>query len=144
MRNNRSVKEKIILLLLILIAFFSYSQDGMMDGEGEESNPKMKQARRVVNNGEIKILEGILIGDNNGDWYLKVNNKKYLIHFGPDFYFEELNLKLKNNDKLKIEGFFYLEQIAPILFIHNKKEYRFWLKNGDSVWKGKGKMNNKK
>jgi hypothetical protein len=51
-------------------------------------------------------------------------------------------LKLKNNDKLKIEGFFYLDQIAPILFIHNNKEYRFWLKNGDSVWKGKGKMKN--
>jgi hypothetical protein len=136
------MKEKIILLFLILITFSFYSQDGNMDAE--KSNPKMKQARRVVNNGEITTLDGILVSDNKGDWYLKVNNKKYLIHLGPDFYFEELNLKLKNNDKLKIEGFFYLDQIAPILFIYKNKEYRFWLKNGDPVWKGKGNKENKK
>ena len=133
------MKRNIIFLILILITFVSYSQEGENGG----SNLKMQQARRVVNNGEITIMEGILISDNNGDWYLKAGNEKYLIHFGPDFYMDELKLDLKDNDKLKIEGFLYLNQIAPILFIHNNKEYRFWLKNGDSVWKNTGTMKSK-
>lgn len=95
------------------------------------------KGRDIVEKGKIREVNGYLTSDGN-EWYLKTSDDKMLIHFGPEFYREEIGLNLKENMDIDIKGFIYKNEISPILIKFNGNKYTFRDENGKPKWAGKG------
>ncbi|MCK4798571.1 MAG: hypothetical protein KAT05_14415 [Spirochaetes bacterium] len=117
-----------IKTLLILFSVVLLSISAFADVRG----------RDVMTKGEIKSIEGNLKSDD-GEWLLEANGKTYEIHLGPEFYREKIGLQLKEDESVKIHGYVYENDIAPIVITYNDKEYLFRDKDGRPLWAGKGK-----
>lgn len=121
------MKSKIILIftfiLLASISVFSY-----MNGKD------------VIDKGNVSELTGVLTNDGS-EWYLESSSKKMLIHLGPEFYRDEMGLKLEENKSIDITGYVYEDEITPISVKYDGKEYIFRDNDGRPLWAGKGRGN---
>ena len=99
------------------------------------------RGRDVAGKGNIQTMEGSLAYEKN-EWYVTNSSGKFLIHIGPEFYQNEIGLKFKANEKVKITGYVYQNSIAPQTVTYNEKIYKFRDSNGRPLWAGRGKRRN--
>src|SRR4030042_4053727 len=107
------MNRKIILIaaaVFILAASFSAFAEGEVKG------------RNLVDKGKIAILEGKFKVEND-ERYLESNNKKYQIHKGPEFYQDEIGIKIAVNTDIKVTGYVYENGITPVKITVGNKDY---------------------
>lgn len=95
------------------------------------------KGRDVMEKGQVSDVSGVLSNDGT-EWYLNSSNKKMLIHLGPEFYRDEIGLKLEENKNVEINGFVYQDEISPIAVKYDGKEYIFRDQYGRPAWSGRG------
>jgi hypothetical protein len=122
--KEKKMKTKIILvfvvILLVTISVFA-------DMKGKD----------VAEKGQVSDVSGVLSTENN-EWYLNSSDKKMIIHLGPEFYRDEIGLKLEENKKIEINGFVYQDEVTPITIKFDGKEYMFRDQYGRPGWAGRG------
>jgi hypothetical protein len=94
--------------------------------------------RDVAGKGEVSDVSGFLSTESN-EWYLNSSGKKMIIHLGPEFYRDEIGLKLEENKNIEITGFVYEDEITPITVKFDGKEYSFRDQYGRPAWAGNGR-----
>jgi hypothetical protein len=112
------------------------TNQGMEDGSGMGGmGGQGKLVKRVVNNGEIVILEGILTCHEE-NWFVISGNDEYRIYIAPESYMNQIGLKLEENADIKVEGFIYEYEIVPVNIYFDDTEYMLFLENGTPPWGG--------
>ena len=96
------------------------------------------KGRDVVDKGEVSEVSGVLTTDGS-EWYLDISNKKMLIHLGPEFYRDEIGLKLEESKYIEITGYVYEDEVTPVSVNYDGKEYVFRNEDGRPAWAGRGR-----
>jgi hypothetical protein len=95
------------------------------------------KGRDVVDKGEVSEVSGVLTNDGS-EWYLDASNKKMLIHLGPEFYRDEIGLKLEEGKYIDITGYVYEDEVTPVSVNYDGKEFTFRDEVGRPAWAGRG------
>lgn len=100
------------------------------------------KGRDLTTKGEIKTLTGV-VKIENSEWYLLSENNKYLVHKGPEFYLEEIGLKINENNNITINGYVFNNEITPIRVTLDMIDYSFRDNSGRPLWAGRGQGRNR-
>jgi len=95
------------------------------------------KGKDVADKGVVSDVSGLLSTEGS-EWYLNSSGKEMIIHLGPEFYRDEIGLKLEENKNIEITGFVYEDEITPIAVKFDGKEYSFRDQYGRPAWAGRG------
>lgn len=95
------------------------------------------RGRDIAEKGKLQSIAGLAIY-MDGEWYVENSTGRYIIHMGPEFYRDEIGIKLEKNDKIQVRGYVFKNDIAPQTIEHKNKIYKFRDSDGKPLWAGRG------
>jgi hypothetical protein len=95
------------------------------------------RGKDIINSGPLETLQGTL-QYNSPEWYLETENLTYQLHFGNREYLDSSGIKLRNRERINIEGVVLHDDVVVYTATVDGKTYRFRDRDGAPFWAGRG------
>lgn len=124
-------KKTLSILIILLITTGLFASDSELTG------------KEIASKGSLCDIEGIFEIEDS-EWYLRTDDKFYIIHKGPDWYTEEIGFLPPEGKQVTVQGFALGEVISPCTISIAGTQYAFRNQEGAPLWGGRGNRSNER